>query len=269
MTETTRAVRASTHSDKSWTPYSGYAFAAKIMAAPISADELSYASTEFPLAFLKAERTMFVALLGVNTDQNLFVAPDGRWVGQYVPAVMRGYPFKLLPAEEGRYALGYDDASGLIGAAGQGEPFFDDKGEPTERIQQVLQFLIRLQNGLDQGTRVAAKLEELDLLETWPLKAMDGGKERNVVGLQRVNETKLSALADDQFLELRKIGALPLIYAQLLSMANIPTLGRLGQAHAQYAAMNQKQEQEVASMFEPIAADEEIDWDALLRDDKA
>jgi hypothetical protein len=39
-----------------------------------------------------------------------------------------------------------------------------------------------------------------------------------------VDEQRLNALTDEQFLELRRVGALPFLYAQLMSLTNWRTL---------------------------------------------
>jgi hypothetical protein len=268
MTETITPLRAATHSDRSWRPSSGYGFAASSIIAPIAGEELAHAATQFALAFLEGEHPALVTLLGLRPQQNLYVGPDGQWLGQYVPAVLRGYPFKLMPAENNQFALGYDEGSGLLAGAGEGEAFFDAEGRPTERIQQILQFLIGVHKGVEAIGRAGAKLASHGLLEPWPLKVRDGDTEIPVNGLFRVNEAKLGAIDDAAFLELRSGGVLAVAYAQLLSMTNMGNLGKLAQLHAQHAAVSAKREAEIESMFQPIQAEDEIDWDAMLNDVK-
>lgn len=57
--------------------------------------------------------------------------------------------------------------------------------------------------------------------------------ERKLEGLFRVNEAALNALDNEAFLSVRKSGALPVAYAQLLSMQQLRVLGELAQARAQ------------------------------------
>lgn len=51
-------------------------------------------------------------------------------------------------------------------------------------------------------------------------------------GLFRIDEDALNALDTEAFLQLRKMGALPLIYCQLLSIQNLQRLGPLAEAQA-------------------------------------
>jgi hypothetical protein len=47
------------------------------------------------MAFVKQQDSFFlIALLSLTPKTNLFVAPDGRWLGGYVPSYFRGYPFQ-------------------------------------------------------------------------------------------------------------------------------------------------------------------------------
>lgn len=267
MTEAIRPIRQATHAALTWRPSQNYKFAATSLIAPVAGEELAHVATQYALAFVAGEQPTLVSLLGLRQGQNLFVGPEGQWLVNYVPAVLRGYPFKLIPADAGQFALGYDEGSGLIAGEGEGEAFFNPEGQPTERIQQILQFLIGVHRGIEGLNRASAKLAEHGLLEAWPLKVRDGEEERPVNGLLRVNEAKLGQLEDAAFLDLRTSGALPVAYAQLLSMINMTNLAKLAQLHAQHEVMNKKREEEIKSMFVPAQAEDEIDWEAMLKDE--
>ena len=63
------------------------------------------------------------------------------------------------------------------------------------------------------------------------LKAEQG--ERAITGLHRIDEVALNALADDVFLKLRKASALPIAYAQMLSMGQLGMFEHLAKLQAQ------------------------------------
>jgi hypothetical protein len=73
-----------------------------------------------------------VALQGLENGKNLFVAPDGRWLGGYIPAALRGYPFKVLQdnSEPPRHFLCFDEESDLLVDATEpnSQPFFKEDG---------------------------------------------------------------------------------------------------------------------------------------------
>lgn len=264
-----RPIRFSTHANVGWRTHSGYRFAAASNIAPVAAEELAQAVSSYAIAFLDAETPSLVALLGLVPQENAFVAPDGRWLNDYVPAILRSYPFKLLPTEAEQYALGYDEGSDMLTAPGEGEAFFEADGQPTAQIQKIMQFLIGINSGLRATARAGARLRSSDLLEPWPLKVKDGDREQAITGLLRVNEEALNALDEAAFAGLRQGGTLAVAYAQLLSMSNVAKLARLTQARAQHAAHVEKQQEEIKSMFVPDHVEDEIDWDAMLKDDES
>jgi len=89
------------HSDKSWTRFSSYSFASKSSIASLVSAEIAKAlAGRLPLAFVKEQdRYFLVAVLSFAPGTNLFVARDGKWLGEYIPAVFRSYPFMLARAE--------------------------------------------------------------------------------------------------------------------------------------------------------------------------
>ena len=93
---TFHAIAQSTHADKRWKRYTSYAFAAKEALTPLVAQELPRAVLHLPIAFVRQdEQFMPAAMLGIQPGQNLFVAPDGRWLCGYTPAAYRAHPFAL------------------------------------------------------------------------------------------------------------------------------------------------------------------------------
>lgn len=267
MNDSVRPVSFSEFSKKNWKPFTNYKFAEGSLICPVSGEELGHLANAFPLGFLDDERTSMVAIMGLTAGKNLFVAPDGKWVGTYIPSILRGYPFKLLTAANDQLALGYDTASGLLVGEGEGERFFNDTGQPTDRIKETLQFLVRVKKGEETVAHAAKMLGDAGVLESWPIKVRDGEREIPVEGLLRVSEQKFRELGDEAFLALRRSGALSVAYAQLQSTVNLVLLGQLAQVHARHAEVLNKQQQEVVSMFEPVSgAEEELDWDAILKD---
>jgi hypothetical protein len=268
MSDSIRPVRLSTFGDKAWTPLQTFGFAAQTWICAVSGEELTSVVMAFPLAFTTGSDATLAALMGLG-GRNVFVGPDGRWLGAYVPAILRVHPFKLLPAEDGQFALGFDTDSGQLVPAGEGEPFFDGDGKPTQAISTVLKHLVQIRNGAGIIARATQLLHELGLLEPWPLVIRNGEIEIPVSGLQRINEGAMARLDDQAFLRLRQNGSLAVAYAQLFSMTNISHLGRLTRLHAEHAQQVEKQSEELKSMFVPNHPEDEIDWDAMLKDDES
>jgi len=216
------------HAGKGWRRLDSYAFAAHTALVPLVASELPKAAMSLPIAFIRQdEHYVPVAVLGLEPTTNLFVAPDGRWIGAYIPSALRGHPFALAYAQTGEQVLCLDEDSGLLTEAGQGESFFDEKGEPSEGLRQILAFLQQIELGRQHTTRICDLLAQLGLIQPWPIQIRVGQNERRIQGLFRSDESALNQLSDAHFIELRRAGGLPLVYCQLLAMQHIGLLGRL------------------------------------------
>ena len=70
-------------------------------------------------------------------------------------------------------------------------------------------------------------LVQLDLLIEQPLTVEVKGEKINLQGLSFVDEEKLNNLPEETFLDLRKRGFLPVIYAQMTSMKNLYRLMKM------------------------------------------
>jgi hypothetical protein len=221
------------HAGKRWKRYTSYSFAAGDAVAPLVAQELPRACLSLPIGFVKAANDVYqvVAVQGLQPGTNLWVAPDGRWLGGYVPAAYRGYPFVLANAEDGRRVLCVRGDSDLVNET-DGEPFFDEEGKPAKPVQDVLNFLEQVANNGRSTSRLCALLAEHGVIQPWEIQLKAGDGEQKVQGLYRIDEAALNALPVEAFDALRKGGALPLVYCQLLSMQHLPKLGQLASRHA-------------------------------------
>lgn len=220
------------HAGKRWKRYTSYSFAAADAVAPLVAQELPRACLVLPVGFVKTEGGyQIVAVQGLQPGKNLWVAPDGRWLNTYVPAIYRGYPFVLANTEEGQRVLCVREDSGLVSDA-EGEMFFDEEGKPAKPVQDVLNFLDQVSANGQLTARLCALLDEHQLIQPWEIQVKADNGEQKVQGLFRVDEAALNALPIDAFDALRQGGALPLVYCQLLSMQHLPRLGQLASQHA-------------------------------------
>lgn len=228
-------VSVSRHGTRRWLRYSSYSFAAQDAVCPLVVQELSRAVMSLPVAFVESgDDFLLVAVQGLQPGRNLFVAPDGRWLGAYVPALYRGYPFVLASAEDGQQVLCIDEESGLLVDAG-GEPLFDEEGKPVKALADVLAFLGQVAGNRQLTQRACALLQEHGLIQPWSIQVQVGEGEKTLTGLFRIDEAALNALSADALLVLRDAGALSLAYCQLLSQQHLSSLGQLAQAHARLA----------------------------------
>lgn len=226
------------HGGKRLLPTPSFAFAAAGTVLPVYPAELGKAALEFPIGFVESAGAYgAVLVLGLEPGQNLFVAPDGRWLAGYVPAVLRGYPFLPGRTEAGGPMMAcIDEESGLLSDR-DGQPLFTPEGEPAGPLAAILPLLAEIDRQTGHAAAACAALARHGAIAPWPLQVQPpGGTPRTVAGLFRIDEARLTALSDEAFLELRRCGALALAYAQLLSMGWLARLEALAAARARQAA---------------------------------
>lgn len=219
------------HASLGWTPFSHYSFVAHNALAPVCVSELLAINGAMPLAFTKTPKGNFqlVAVQGLESQQNLYVGSDGKWLGRYVPAVHRSYPFRLQQAENGAFALCADMASEWLHlpAIASDRHVFNEQGELTPPMKDVVTFLQNVQKDLQRTRAIVAQLADANLMEPWPvtfpLPEASQGKQR-IEGLYRISESHLRALPPEVLAKLTQSGALSVAYAQLLSQSRINDL---------------------------------------------
>jgi len=203
-------------------------FAARNQAVPLLAAEFPEACMEYPIVFTQGQDGQWLALAitGLQAGTNAFVDTKGLWNARYVPASVRRYPFILAEGANNQLSLAADLAAPQLGT--EGEALFDDKGEPTELVKNIMQLLADFQNQAKATSALAKQLADAGLLTQQSLQVRQG-EERNAVveGVWIVDEAKLRALPDDKVLAWFKDGALAALHAQMLSLRNlVPLLER-------------------------------------------
>jgi len=230
------ALSRETHINSRWKKFSNYTFVSQDAILPLVAAELSKTVMSMPVAFIRQDdQYVLFAVLGLETGKNLFVTADGRWIGQYVPASARSYPFMLARNENQEFVLCFDEASGLIADDVEGDALFTAEAKPSEEIENILSFLNQIEQNRTVTAKAIAVLEKHGCIAPWNITLKAGEGESKVEGLFQIDEAAMNALPDEAFLELRQAGALIVAYCQLLSMQHLPVLGQLADAHAKAA----------------------------------
>ena len=238
MTEL-KAINSGDHSKKVWKHATDYTFAADQTVISLVGAELSKAALAMPTGFVKLDAGyQLVAITSLQPGTNLFVAPSGRWLVEYIPATLRGYPFQLAQQEgAGELILCINEASGLVVENTEdGNAFFDDQGQPTQAIKGIRDFLSAIKASWDVTEGAVNALADAGLITPWKINLKQGEKIVPVEGLFSVDEAVLNKLDNQDFLTLRKAGGLALAYAQLLSMNQLTVLERLGGLQDKIAA---------------------------------
>ncbi|WP_041725864.1 SapC family protein [Desulfurispirillum indicum] len=213
----------------SWSKFQDYRFASKFNIIPVVIAELADVIATLPLAFVRyaTGELELVAIAALKNNENWFITPAGKWVGGYVPAALRSYPFGLIRvADAGQKILGIDESSGLIHANQEHIAFFDDSGEHAAEVKNIVHFLQKITENKIATDAAVQSLDKANIIEPWPLGIQEGDDITPVEGLYRINEGFLNNIDELQFYELRKKNALALAYAQLFAQKRMELLQR-------------------------------------------
>jgi hypothetical protein len=201
---------------------------------PVNAVEFAPLSLHYPVVFAAGTNPpAAIAVLGLRRDRNLFVDADGAWAADtYIPSYVRRYPFILARNDDGsEFTLCLDMASDKVSNKAE-TPLFEN-GEAAEIARKALEFCMAFQREARESEAMLAKIAEHDLLvQNEGRFTLPSGEVLTVNDFRVVEEERLNALSDEAFLDLRRAGALPVIYCHLLSMRNWPALLRLSAAAA-------------------------------------
>lgn len=231
------------HANMQWKRPETYAFAAKQAVVPVVGLELATTAVNMPLGFIRqGENHHLVALLSFQQDSNLFTGHDGRWIGPYIPAAFRSYPFRLMRTERSeQMVVCVDEESDLIQDGDDGEAFFQEDGKPSEQVTRIADFLQQIEASRLATDLAVKALADADVIMPWEIKIKgSGGGEHPINGFFRVDETRLNTLDDQTYLGLRKAGAIGLAYGQIISMSRLEVLGRLAEHHENVAKARQQ-----------------------------
>jgi hypothetical protein len=246
------------HAGKGWRHPTGFGFMADAAVVPLGWSEFANAAPAMPIGFIEqAGHYVPVALLSLAKGKNLFVEPTTQqWVGSYVPAMMRIYPFYLVrDAGTEQSTLSIDEDSGLIVEEGgeNVEKLFEADGSLSPSSNALVAFLRHIEEDRTKVDLAVAALAEAGVIKPWPLTVPVGNQNVTLSGFHRIDEAALNALADEPFLKLRKASALVIAYAQLFSMGQVSLLARLSLVAQKMAqAMEQFSEHAATSDLLPI-----------------
>ena len=203
-------------------------FSANSYWVPVAGVEFFRAADHFPVVFLKENEDFIpIALLGLEESQNLFVTEDSSWLeGAYIPAFIRRYPFVLAGSSQNDEQLTVcldRDYSGFNET--KGEALFNEKGEPTEFLNNVMSFLSNYNADMTRTQEFATILKEKNLLESKTVTITSNNDEKfDVQNVYILNEEAFSKLDGETLVLLNQKGMLGWVFAHLASLNNFPAL---------------------------------------------
>lgn len=218
----------------------GLGFTKEVNAVPVNMIEMPQICHFYPIAFSPDSNATPVALLGLRDNENLFVNAKGEWEqNAYIPAYIRRYPFIFseVPGND-QLTLCVDMADDLISEKSD-QKFFEKNGEPSQLAKNALEFCKSYHAAAQQTLAFSKALASSGLLVDRQAEINVGdGKRINFSGFRIIDEQKLAELNDAEFLEWRRKGWLPFLYAHLFSGAQWQRL--TGLLNARIAAEGKK-----------------------------
>lgn len=212
-------LRPETHRDITVSPTSDWSFAANEQVVPLVFSEMAAAAREYPIVFLPG-KPLFYALVALQRGNNAYIDARGAWRATYVPARLRAYPFGLtqVPDQPERFVLVVDQVAPQLAAPG-GTAIYRGS-ELSDAMKARLELLTRMQKAEPITQRLVQAIRDAGLLVTRSIK-VQGEEKPTLGGFEVIDEKALNSLSNDAYVALRETGAMPLVYAHLLSMANL------------------------------------------------
>ncbi|WP_191602257.1 SapC family protein [Marinomonas algicola] len=217
-------------------------YAAPMTTVPLVREELSHVIQHMGVAFQKrthgdnTESFELVGLQALKPNENLFVLPDGRWLGGYKPAFYRAYPFSLeMDQDNAQLQLCVEESAIKYEMSPSDLAFFKDETNLSDHMMNFVKFLEKALNGRKDTLRLMSALQEANLITPWTITYSEEEDnkpvEKALNGLYHVDIKALANLEPAVAATLNRSGALEIAYAQVFSEARVKGLSTLQKVH--------------------------------------
>ena len=213
------------HKTLKFSTSSDYSFTSKVNSVPVTGIEFFEVSRDMPVLFSRDGKGNFfpLALLSLMKEGHQHVDQAGGWHNSYIPAFVRCYPFALTD----KGTVCFDEKSGQLNEE-QGEPLFDEKGESSDALKNVIHFLNNYDQQYKNTIVYCEALKELELLKPFNLQVLiDKDNPLRLEGLFVIDEKKLAELPDEKIKDWFRTGWLAWSYAHLHSLGVLNRMVRL------------------------------------------
>jgi len=202
-----------------------FEFIAKSHFMPITAPEFGQASASFPIIFAGAERAP-LAVMGIRSDENLFIE-DGVFAQDfYLPSFARRYPFVLAGDNENdRFVVCVDEAASCVTNKSPDQKFFDgDEASPFTK--EAFEFLQNFERDRQATQTMIERFKELDLFEQKEMNFQgqnaDGSpaEKQKIADYFAITDERLRGLDEKTSKEFLSNGYLAVAHAHIISLGN-------------------------------------------------
>jgi hypothetical protein len=211
-------------------PISDWSMAKELNAMFVAAVEFGDVCREFPIVFVRAgkepdgsDAIAPIAVMGLTQNENLYLTGE-RWRAQYMPAILRMYPFCIARLDEEQFAICVDTSFSRTNEAG-GQRVFEDDGKPAPLLDEMRKQLETLEGEIQRTRAVGKRLQELGLLKEMRFDAtLPDGSQHTVDGFLTIDDQKATDLPESVVYELHRNGMLALMHMHWVSLGNMRRL---------------------------------------------
>ncbi|QDQ27406.1 SapC family protein [Chitinimonas arctica] len=217
---------AKKHADLKLSLAQNYVFARNVHAVPLVGGEFTSAMREYAIVFAQTGENTYAStvMLGLKSEDNLFVDADGKWNAQYVPFFVRRFPFVTVEVENNDAILCIEETAAKAIQRQEDVAMFEN-GEASEQMKQFASLMFQSRDDANRSTEFAKQLGDAGLLRQVSASAeLPDGEKVSMDGMWVVDEEKLRALPAAKADEWLKNGMMSLIYAHLFSLPNLEGL---------------------------------------------
>lgn len=211
---------ATKHKELSLKKNFGFNFAKEANAVPVNMIEMPQICHHYPIAFSPDENANPVAILGLRDNENLFVNEAGHWLSNtYIPSYIRRYPFIFseLPNSD-QLTLCIDNTPDTVEKSNENS-FFNEENKASKLSEDALNFCKSYHAAAQQTAQFGKAIAKSGILVERQAQINAPGNRRiSFSGFRVIDEKKLAELDDATFIEWRRNGWLPFIYAHLFSV---------------------------------------------------
>lgn len=207
-----------------------FGFLRSAHAVPLTTTEFGVAATSYPIIFVGDDNTP-VVVMGVRQGENLFVNKDGMTEqNYYVPAFVRRYPFVFAADNSSDQLLLCVDSEAPMVTSSPDVAFFEN-GEPSKFTNDAIEFCKEFERQRVGTTNFIEMMKKHDLFEQKSIsfqprdnQGQPIGDPQKIADYMAISEEKLNGLSDEAYGELRKSGAIGVIYSHLVSLLLWPRI---------------------------------------------
>jgi len=215
------------HSDLKIKKSENFTFTKNLQYITISADEVISIKDDFPIVFTDDNNSSLVALLSIG-GTNLAIDKNGEWIYNYIPTILRNYPFSLASIKDNsdERLLLIDVESNFLTTRSGENLFISNK--PSIILDEIKKSLKLQDKNLTITKSIIDEIKQSGILENKEVSVGEGADKKVLInGFQVVNKERLERLSDKKLASWVRKGVIGLIENHLSSLSNIQNLFNL------------------------------------------